>query len=133
MNQPELEVFASRYASAWSSQNPTRFAAFYTEDGVLQINDGEPSVGRAAIEATARAYMEAFPNMAVEKDSVVFRDGVATFHWHWSGTNTGPGGTGRQVDMTGFEEWTFGRGGLIARSQGHLDQAEYDRQMGVEQ
>jgi uncharacterized protein (TIGR02246 family) len=132
MNQQELEVFASRYASAWSSQNPERFAAFYTEDAVFRVNDGEPAVGRTAIAATAASYMEAFPDMAIEKVSVSFRDGVATFHWHWTGTNRGPGGTGREVDLKGYEEWTFGRGGLIARCQGHMDQAEYDRQMGVE-
>ncbi len=37
---------------------------------------------------------------------------------------------GRSVDMTGYEEWTFGADGLIAESKGHFDEAEYQRQMG---
>jgi nuclear transport factor 2 (NTF2) superfamily protein len=45
------------------------------------------------------------------------------------GTNTGPGGTGNQVRFSGFEEWTFGEDGLVAESQGHYDQAEYERQL----
>lgn len=131
MSQEELEVFATRYASAWSRQDPERFATFYTEDGVLQINDGEPSVGREAIAATALSFMTAFPDMVVEKVAVEIDGDIARFHWRWTGTHRGPGGTGRMVDMTGYEEWTFGPDGMIARSQGHFDQAEYDRQMGV--
>jgi hypothetical protein len=51
------------------------------------------------------------------------------------GTNTGPGGTGNRVRISGFEEWRIGDDGLIAESQGHFDQAEYDRQLehGVEE
>lgn len=129
-DQEQLEVFASRYASAWSRQDPHRFASFYAEDGVLQINDDPPAVGREAIATLAGAYMEAFPNMAVEKQSVEYDGTIATFRWHWTGTNTGPGGTGRAVDMTGYEEWTFDSEGKIARSHGHLDMEEYARQMG---
>ena len=29
--------------------------------------------------------------------------------------------------VSGFEEWTLSSDGLIADSQGHYDQAEYDR------
>ncbi|RKZ10802.1 hypothetical protein DRQ53_03185 [bacterium] len=132
MSDARLREFATRYATAWSTQDPERFAVFYAEDGRLQINDGEPSVGRAAIAATAASYMVAFPDMIVALISVSFEDDRATFRWHWTGTNNGPGGTGRFVDMTGYEEWTFNGDGLIAESRGHLDQAEYDRQMGVE-
>ena len=42
---------------------------------------------------------------------------------------------GGSVRISGFEEWTIGDDGLIAESQGHYDQAEYDRQLehGVEE
>ena len=51
------------------------------------------------------------------------------FHWTFTGTNTGPGGTGKAVRVKGFEEWTIGDDGLIAASLGHYDQAEYARQL----
>jgi hypothetical protein len=41
------------------------------------------------------------------------------------GTNTGPGGTGKRVRVTGINKWTFGADGLIAEPQGHFDEAEY--------
>jgi hypothetical protein len=33
--------------------------------------------------------------------------GHAVFRWIWTGTNTGPGGTGQSVRMYGYEEWTI--------------------------
>jgi steroid delta-isomerase-like uncharacterized protein len=131
MNQAELIDFATRYAAAWSSRNPDSLAAFYSEDGSLQVNAGSPAVGRAAVRATAEGFMTAFPDMVVRMDSVIPIGASTRFHWIWTGTNTGPGGTGKAVRMTGYEEWTFGVDGLISRSLGHFDEAEYQRQLTV--
>jgi hypothetical protein len=60
---------------------------------------------------------------------VIERNGRVLFHWTWTGTNTGPGGTGRPVRISGYEEWTLGPNGEIRESQGHYDQAEYERQV----
>jgi len=79
--------------------------------------------------------MVAFPDMQVLMDKLVVREHSIEYHWTLVGTNSGPGGTGKRVHITGFEDWTFGDDGLIAESQGHYDQAEYDRQLerGVEE
>ncbi len=45
------------------------------------------------------------------------------------GTNTGSGGTGNAVRISGFERWTIGTDGLIAASQGNFDEVEYRRQL----
>ena len=58
----------------------------------------------------------------------VLNDGVE-YHWTLSGTNTGPGGKGHCVHISGFEKWRMGDDGLIASSQGHFDAAEYERQI----
>ncbi len=121
--------FATRYAAAWSSQDPDRFAAFYSEQGSIQVNDGPPALGRAAVRATAQSFMSAFPDMLVRMDSVTQNGDMATFYWIWTGTNTGPGGTGKAVRMTGHEEWTFAPNGLLAQSLGHYDDTEYQRQL----
>jgi hypothetical protein len=88
-----------------------------------------PAVGREAITEVARSFMTAFPDLQVLMDDVVVRDGGPEYHWILIGTNSGPGGTGSRVRISGFEEWTIGDDGLIAESQGHYDQAEYDRQL----
>ena len=129
MNQGELADFGARYAAAWSSQHPARLASFYGEKGSLTVNGGVPSVGRAAITETARGFMTAFPDMVVKMNRIIQDDSHAIFHWTWTGTNTGPGGTGNSVRITGYEEWTIGDDGLIAESKGHFDEAEYQRQL----
>lgn len=65
MTQAELTVFATRYAAAWSSQDPARLASFYADSGSLSVNDGPPAVGRTAITETVRGFMTGFPDMVV--------------------------------------------------------------------
>jgi hypothetical protein len=125
----DLQDFARRYTAAWCSGDPASVAGHYAEEGSLTINGGEPSVGRAAITEAAQSFMTAFPDMQVLLDDVVPRDGGAEYHWTLVGTNTGPGGTGNRVRISGYEEWTLGDDGLIAASLGHYDEAEYDRQL----
>ena len=131
MSQAELTEFGTRYAASWSTQDPAVVASFYAEDGSLTVNDGPPSVGRTAIAATAKAYMTAFPDMVVKMTEISGKGGHAIFHWLWTGTNTGAGGTGKCVRMTGYEEWTIDAAGRIAESKGHYDEAEYQRQLRV--
>ena len=99
-------------------------------DGSLKINAGAPSVGRTAITADAQSFMTAFPDMIVSMDKLDIVDGSqAVFHWTLKGTNTGPGGTGKAVRFSGYEEWTISSDGLIQKSLGHFDEAEYQRQL----
>lgn len=131
-SQPDaLTDFARRYAAAWSSQKPEAVAAFYAEEGRLVVNDGEPAVGRAAIAGVARGFMEAFPDMVVAFDKLGESNGRRTFHWTLTGTNTGPGGTGASVRISGVEAWVIGPDGLIADSDGSFDAREYARQLGA--
>lgn len=131
----DLVAFATRYADAWSGQDPDAFASFYAEDATFRINDGEPSMGRDAIAATARSFMTSFPDMHVRLLETHREGDYVHFHWRWTGTNTGPGGTGNAVDLTGYEQWRLDENGLIQETRGHLDDAEYQRQLnaGAEQ
>jgi uncharacterized protein (TIGR02246 family) len=128
MTTSDLTEFATRYAAAWSGKDPVKFGSFYEENGSLIVN-GAASVGREAIVATARAYMAAFPDMVVKLDSLRRENNNTIFHWTWTGTNTGPGGTGRAVNLRGYERWTIGPNGLINVSDGHFDNDEYERQL----
>jgi uncharacterized protein (TIGR02246 family) len=130
----QLREFAKRYTAAWCSHDAASVAAHYAPDGSLTINDGVPSVGRTAITEAAQTFMTAFPNMQVLMDDVLMQGDRAEYHWTLIGTNTGPGGTGHRVRISGFEVWEIGEDGLIAESQGHFNSATYQRQLehGVE-
>jgi len=124
-----LKKFAKRYAQAWCSQDPDKVAAFFVERGSISINDGPPAVGRAAIAKEAQAFMTTFPDMIVTMDKVVCDEEGTKFHWTLTGTNTGPGGTGNKVRISGYELWKIENDGLIAESKGNFDSAEYERQL----
>ena len=125
----ELDKFAQRYAKAWCSQDPKMVAAFFSERGSISINNGPPAVGRPAIAKEAQAFMTTFPDMIVTMDKVVHDQEGTKFHWTLSGTNTGPGGTGKRVRISGYELWKIDNDGLIGESKGHFDTAEYERQL----
>jgi predicted ester cyclase len=125
----KLTEFANRYAQAWCSQNPEQVAAFFVENGSLSVNNGPPSIGRAAIAKEAQSFMTTFPDMIVTFDKLEPRGDATAFHWTLIGTNNGPGGTGNRVRISGYELWKISDDGLIAESKGHFDAAEYERQL----
>jgi predicted ester cyclase len=134
MNNDKLNEFAERYAEAWCSHNPESVAAFYLENGSLSVNDGPPAIGRPTIAEIARGFMRDFPDLTVTMDSLTVASNGAMFHWTLAGTNTGPGGTGKRVRISGYELWRIDNDGLISESKGRFDAAEYERQLkhGVE-
>ncbi len=129
MDATRLHDFAVRYTAAWCSQNAASVAAFFAPQGSLKVNDGSPAVGRTAITATAQGFMTAFPDIVVKMDGLAVSGAKIEYHWTLTGTNTGAGGTGRAVRISGFEVWRFDSDGLIAESIGQFDAAEYARQL----
>jgi uncharacterized protein (TIGR02246 family) len=129
MNDDALRIFATKYTAAWCSQNAASVAEFFAESGSLKINNGAPSIGRKAITADAQGFMTAFPDMIVRMDGISVDGDHAIFRWTLIGTNTGPGGSGNPVHISGFEEWTIGADGLIAESRGHFDEIDYQHQL----
>jgi len=125
LDQTRVREHARSYTDAWCSHDPARVAAHFASGGTIAINGGEPT----EVTEVARSFMAAFPDIQVFMDDVVFKDEVVEYHWTFTGTNTGPGGTGARARISGFEEWTFGDDGLVAESQGSYDQAEYDQQL----
>ena len=124
-DDPELTKFAKRYAEAWGSQDPEKVAAFYAKSGSISVNGAPP----APIAEVARGFMRDFPDVLVTFDKLVNTPIGTEFHWTFTGTNTGPGGTGNPVRISGYELWKIDRDGLIGESKGHFDAAEYERQL----
>ena len=126
MTTDDLTRLAERYAKAWCSRNPEIVAAFFAENALLTVNDGPPA---PALEV-ARGFMRDFPDMVVKFDRLRNTPTGTEFHWTFTGTNTGPGGTGKNVRVSGYELWKIDNEGFIAESKGHFDAADYERQLG---
>ena len=125
----ELLRLAEGYTAAWCSGDPARVASFYEEGGSLCVNDGAPAVGRPAVAEVARGFMTNFPDLRVVMDGLSAGDEGVVYRWTLTGTNTGPGGAGRAVCISGREVWRIGERGMIAESRGHFDAEEYRRQL----
>jgi len=124
-----VQDLAHRYTAAWSSQNAVSVAACYSSTGSLSVNDSPPAVGRTAITEVAQGFMTTFPDMQLAMDGLSPDGDRFTYRWTLRGTNTGPGGMGKRVHISGFEVWRIGADSLIAESRGHFDSAEYQRQL----
>jgi predicted ester cyclase len=124
-DEARISEFARSYTDAWCSRDPTKVADHFVPGGTIAINGGDPT----EVTEVARSFIDAFPDIQVFMDDVVLNDETVEYHWTFTGTNTGPGGTGRTVRITGFEEWTIGDDGLVVESRGTYDQDEYARQL----
>ena len=104
-------------------------AGFFASAGTLKVNDAAPATGRDAIAAVAQGFMSAFPDLQVSMDDVADEGSRARYYWTLVGTNTGPGGTGGRVRISGLESWQLSPEGLIQESLGRFDAADYQRQL----
>ena len=129
MDKEQLTDFGNKYSAAWCSQKPESVAAFFAANGSLKVNDDSPAAGREAVTKVAQGVMMAFPDMIVAMDSIETKPNGTEFHWTLTGTNTGPGGTGNKVKVSGYELWQFDKDGLIQESIGSFDADEYNRQL----
>ena len=125
MTSDELTKFATRYGEAWCSQDPEKVAAFYAKSGSIKVNGAPP----VPIIEVARGFMRDFPDMVVTFDRLESLPDGTAFHWTFTGTNNGPGGTGNKVRISGYELWKIDSDGLIAESKGHFDSVDYERQL----
>jgi nuclear transport factor 2 (NTF2) superfamily protein len=122
-SREQIEELARSYTEAWCSRDAARVAAHYVPGGTIAINGGDA----AGIDEVAQGFIAAFPDIEVFMDDLVRRDdGVVEYRWTFTGTSAE---TGKSVRIPGFEEWTIAEDGLIAKSLGHYDGEEYDRQL----
>lgn len=128
-NSGELIEFGGSYAAAWSSQDAVQVALCFSDGGSLTINAGRPARGHQEIAEVAREYMEAFPDLVVEFDRIEAVEDELHWHWTMKGTNTGPGGSGNSICISGYEALLLDSDLKIISAHGHYDEDEYERQL----
>lgn len=101
-------------------------ASFYTEDGVIEINRGDPIVGRSAVSEMAAGFYAEFPDLVVHLDPLRVAGDHVLFGWLLEGAHSE---TGNKVRVPGWEEWDMSDDMNVARSRGWFDAVEYDRQV----
>ena len=124
-DRARIHDLARSYTAAWCSHDAVKVASHY----VPRRNDRHQR-RRAHRRDRGRALVRrGVPGHSGLQGRPRHRRREVEYHWTFTGTNTGPGGTGKRVGIPGFEEWTVGDEELVVESQGHYDQDEHDRQL----
>lgn len=121
-----VQEMAEAYAAAWSSGDASAVASFYTEDGKITINNGDPHEGRDALLNMITGFYAEFPGLTVSLDHLRVAGNHVMFGWVLKGTHAE---TGKSVAVPGWEEWDLDDNGKVKTSLGWFDGAEYDRQV----
>ena len=129
LDPAKIRNMAEGYTAAWCSRSAEAVASYFAEDAKSIINDGEPSVGRATIAGTMGAFFADFPDLVLHMDDLRSGGNKAIFLWTLEGTNSGAGGTGNFVRISGWQNWRLSDEFLIVEANGGYDTVEYERQV----
>jgi steroid delta-isomerase-like uncharacterized protein len=134
------ERLARTFVEAVGSHDPARWAAMFTDDATYAFPEAPtPLQGREALEALARTFFTAFPDMVFEVRSVVEQGGVVVLEGATLGTFTGPMATadgevpptGRSYKAPLVTVCELSEEGLIAAAREYYDTAAFAAQLGL--
>ncbi len=114
------------YSAAWSSRSQAAVASFYSADGQIVINGGQPMRGHAAIADMAAGFYAAFPDLIVRCDDFRIAGKHALFLWTLEGHHAE---TKNFVKVGGWEEWDLDDQSKVKSSLGWFDTVEYEDQI----
>ncbi len=129
LDPADIRQMAEGYTQAWCSRSGEAVASFFAENATSIINAGKPTVGRPAIAEAMGAFFEDFPDLVLRMDNLRSGGNQAIYLWTLEGTNSGPGGTGNFVRISGWQNWRLSDDLLILAADGGFDAADYERQI----
>jgi uncharacterized protein (TIGR02246 family) len=119
---------ARAYTAAWNTGKPDVVAGFFTPEGQIIINDGEPWLGRAGVAQMASGFFADVPDLALSCDGVRVAGNHVIYLWTFTGMHAT---SKRKLRVTGWEEWDLDASLKVVISCGWFDADDYARQTGV--
>jgi steroid delta-isomerase-like uncharacterized protein len=113
--------------AAWNSHDPDKVASFYAETGAREefIVTHARVVGRQAVAAQVRMYLEAMPDFALSIRKVSAGQNFVTFEWMVNATHTGDAegwpAKGEAVAFPGVSVLDLSADGLITEERVYTD------------
>ena len=133
----ETGTLVDGVSAAWNKHGPQKFAAQFSEDGVLRvIATGDVLCGREQLKAGAEAYLRAFPDLRMERRStydcgetvcIIETTMKATHQGEFMGIPV----TQRSVELLTCSIFMLGAGGLLGEETVYFDAATLMGQLGV--
>ena len=116
---------AADYTAAWNTGSAEAVAAFFSEQGQIIINDGEPWLGRAGVAQMAAGFFADVPDLALVCDGVRTAGDHIAYLWTFTGTHAS---TKKKLRVVGWEEWDLDQNLKVILSCGWFDADDYARQ-----
>ena len=134
---PTVDEWATRVASAWSSNDPGNVVSLFTEDGVRHEFGMTGAVvrGADALREHAAGYMHAVPDADMEiRNAFEAPGGQRVLEWTFRGTHAGelPGlpASGRPVEVVGMSLCLMD-GDLVREEHDYFDSQPLFRSAGL--
>jgi steroid delta-isomerase-like uncharacterized protein len=127
--------FAEAWAAAWSSGDPGKLPALFTEDCVYEdVTLGVVNRGSEELRAFASGFMGGVPDFKVELTSSFVTGDRLSAEWRMTGTHTGDlpnmPATGRKFDLRGASVFEL-EGGKGKGCRDYWDMATLLKQIGL--
>ena len=111
-----LADLATRYTAAWRATAPRASLRFTRSQPHWRSTMVRLLSAEKGSRVRPQSFMTGYPDLVVKFDRLEPKGDRVLYHWTLTGTNTGSGGTGNQVRISGYEDWKIGSDGLIADS-----------------
>jgi steroid delta-isomerase-like uncharacterized protein len=128
MDQPSRDaVVAANEATydAWNAHDADAVAAVFAEDAVVVDNGVGEARGRDAIRGRVAAMLAAFPDLRLERRSLLVDTAANADEWTLTATHQGEylgfQPTGRRVVVHGATFSRFGPDGLVVHDTNYVD------------
>lgn len=116
---------AGDYTAAWNSGSAEAVASFYSEDGEIVINRGEPWRGRKGVAEMAAGFFADVPDLKLTCDEVRPAGDHILYMWTFTGHDAA---SGNPLNIKGWEEWDLDSAMKVKASRGWFDAEDYSRQ-----
>jgi steroid delta-isomerase-like uncharacterized protein len=136
MATSKLERLLDDWATAWSSHDPEKVLALFTDDCVFEdVPFGVVTRGKEQLRSFANGAFAAVPDFKFELTSRLAGDDWAAIEWVMSGTHKGdfPGmpATGKRFSSVRGSTIFALKAGKIRRESDYWDAATFMRQVGL--
>ncbi len=122
----QIAQMAADYTAAWNSHSAEAVASYYSENGEIIINKGDPWSGRSKVAEMAASFFADVPDLALTSDDIRCSGSHAIYVWTFTGHDAG---TGNPLKVSGWEEWELGEDLKVNASRGWFDADDYARQV----
>lgn len=135
MTREGIIALCQQQVDAWNARDDDAIGRFYAEDATLSDAGGDTASGRHAIAARAKTYIDAFPDLRLDLESIAVDGNRFVVQWKASGTNTAPlmgmPATNKPVVVEGCDVGEVGEDGLVLRETDYWNEASFMRQLGL--